>query len=46
MNVKTLERCFNEKIDGQMGNIVDTVEDKFQNAILTAVDSFDTPKTN
>ena len=26
MNVKTLKRCFNEKIDGEMSNIVDTVK--------------------
>ena len=39
MNLKTLERCFNEKIDREMGNIVDTVEDRIQNAILTAIDS-------
>ena len=25
--VKTFERCFNEKIDRELGNIVDTVED-------------------
>ena len=33
VNVKTLERCFNEKIDTEMSNIVDTVEDRIQNAI-------------
>ena len=38
MKVKTLERCFNERIDRQMSNIVDTVEDRIQNAILTAYD--------
>ena len=37
--VKTLERCFNEKIDREVGNIVDTVEDKIQNTILAAIDS-------
>ena len=26
VNVKTLERCFNARIDREMGNIVDTVE--------------------
>ena len=30
MNVKTLERCFNERIDKEMNNIVDTVEDRVQ----------------
>ena len=28
MSVKTLERCFNERIDREMNNIVDTVEDR------------------
>ena len=44
VNVKTLERCFNEGIDRDMSNIVDTVEDRIQNAILTAIDSVITPK--
>ena len=44
LNVKTLERCFNEKIEREMGNIADTVEDKIQNANLTAADSIITPK--
>ena len=29
--VKTLERCFNERIDREMSNIVDTVENRIQN---------------
>ena len=44
LNVKTLERCFNERIDREMRNIVDTVEDKIQNAVLTAIDNIVTPK--
>ena len=44
VNVKTLERCSNEKIDREMNNIVDTVEDRIQNAILTAIDSIVAPK--
>ena len=44
MNVKTLERCFKERIDREMSNIVDTVEDRIQNAILTAIDSIVAPK--
>ena len=36
VNVKTLERCFNERIDREMSNIIDTVEDRIQNAILNA----------
>ena len=44
VNVKPLERCFNEKIDREVGNIVDTVEDRNQNAILTANDAIITAK--
>ena len=32
-NVKTLERCLNERIDREMSNSVDTVEDRIQIAI-------------
>ena len=44
MNVKTLERCFNERVDREMNNIVDTVEDRIHNAILTAIDNIVAPK--
>ena len=44
MSVKALERCFNERIDREMSNIVDTVEDRIQNAILAAIDNIVTPK--
>ena len=44
MSVKTLERCFNERIDREMNNIVDTVEDRIQNAILAAIDNNIAPK--
>ena len=44
MNVKTLERCFNERIDREMSNIVDTVEDRIQNATLTAIENIVAPK--
>ena len=44
LNVKTLERCFNERIDREMSNIVDTVEDRIENAILTAIDNIVAPK--
>ena len=44
MNVKTLERCFNERIDRKMSNIIDKVEDRIQNAILTAIDNTVAPK--
>ena len=42
--VKTLERCFVERIDREMSNFVETVEDKTQNAILTTIDSIVAPK--
>ena len=42
--VKTLERCFTERIDREMSFIVDTVEDRIQNAILTAIDNIVAPK--
>ena len=44
MNVKTLERRFNKRVDREMSNIVDTVEDRIQNAILTAIENIVTPK--
>ena len=44
MNVKALKRCFNEKIDKEVNIIVDTVEDRIQNANLTAIDKFFAPK--
>ena len=44
VNVKTLERCLNERIDREMSNIVDTVEDKIQNVFLTAIDNIVAPK--
>ena len=44
MIVKTLVRCFNEKIDREMNNIIDTVEDRIQNAILAAIDNIVAPK--
>ena len=44
MSVKTLERCFNESIDREMNNIIDTVEDRIQNAILIAIDNIVAPK--
>ena len=44
VNVKTLERCFNGGIDKEMSKIVDTVENRTQNAVVTAIDSIVTPK--
>ena len=44
VNVKTFEKCFNERNDKEMSNIVYTVLDGIQNAILTAIDSSVAPK--
>ena len=44
MSVKTLERGFNERIDREMSNIVDTVGDRILNAILTAIENIVAPK--
>ena len=44
LNVKALERCFNERIDREMENIVETVEDRIQNATLTAIGNILGPK--
>ena len=44
-NVLTSERRFNEAIDREMGSIIDTVEDRIQSAILTAIGSIIIPKT-
>ena len=44
VSVKTLERCFNERIDREMSNIVDTVEYRIQNAVLTAIENIVAPK--
>ena len=44
VNVKNLERYFNARIDREMSNIVDTVEDRIQNANLTAIDNIVAPK--
>ena len=44
LNVKTLETCFIERIDWEMNNIVETVENRIQNAILTAIDNIVAPK--
>ena len=44
VNVKTLETCFIERIEKEMSNIVDTVEDRIQNEVLTAIDNIVAPK--
>ena len=42
--LNTLKRCFNERIDKEMGNIVDIVGNRIQKATLAAIDSIITPK--
>ena len=44
VKVKTLERSFNVRIDWKKNNIVDTAEERIQNANLIAIDSIATPK--
>ena len=41
--VKPLERCFIERVAREMSNIVDTVEDRIQNANLTTSGSIVAP---
>ena len=43
LKVRTLERCFIEKIETEISNIADTLEDR-KNAILTATNSIVAPK--
>ena len=43
VNVKTLERCCNGRLDREMSKNVDTVEDRIQKAILTAFDNIVAP---
>ena len=43
-NVETFERRLNEKIDREMGYIVDTVEVNIKNAILIAIDNIMTQR--
>ena len=44
MTVKTLERRFNERVDREMSNTADSVEDRIQNALLNAIDNIVAPK--
>ena len=44
VNLKVLKRCFNERTDREMSNIVDTVEGRIQNAVLTAIENIVAPK--
>ena len=42
--VKTLQKCFKERFDREMNNIVHTVEDNIQSTILTAIENIVAPK--
>ena len=44
VNVKTLERCFKQRIDREKSKIADTFEVRIQNANLTAIDGIVAPK--
>ena len=44
VDVKTLERCFNERVDREKSNIVDIDDDRIQKAILTTIDNTVAPK--
>ena len=44
ISAQTLEKCFHEKLDREMDNIVDTVEDRVQSAILAAIDNIITAR--
>ena len=44
MIMKTLGRCFNEWIDKEISKFVDTVENRIQNAIFTAIENIVAPK--
>ena len=43
MNVQMWERCLSDSLDREMGNIVETVENRIQNAVLTAMDNIIDP---
>ena len=43
-NVQTLEKNLSDRINREIGNIVGYVEDRIQNAILTATDNNVTPR--
>ena len=45
VNLKFLDTCFNKMVDREMDNSVDTVENRIQNACLTAIDSIINHKT-
>ena len=44
VKMKTLERSFIERVDREKGIIVDTVEDRIQNAVLTTIVTIVAPK--
>ena len=44
VRMRTLEKCFKEKTDREMSNVVETVENRIQKAILTGIDNIIAPK--
>ena len=44
VNVKSLETCFNEQIDQENINIIDSVEERIQKLTSTGIDSNITPR--
>ena len=44
VNVKTLERCFNERIDKEVSNSIHTVESMILNKISTTIDNIVAPR--
>ena len=44
VNVKSLETCFNEQIDKENINIIDSVEERIQMLTSTGIDSNITPR--
>ena len=44
MNLQTLKGNLSDRIDGELGNNVGTVQDRMQNAISTTIDNIITPR--
>ena len=44
LNVKALERCFSERMAREMENFVETIDDRIQSAIFTAINNIVGPK--
>ena len=46
VNVQSLEICLPYRVVRELVNVVETVEDRIQNAILTTIDNIITPLLN